>query len=216
MNKDIVTLPQHISIPENAAYCRHNKFLEYDFYDKYGNILLEYIDKHNDNYDSPNIYYKYEYNADGTVASKTQEYALGISTILYTYNPDKTILTEKEQDWNYYIKYEYDKYGNVVREYNVDERYDECTLEIEYENIYENGKLILQREKETNMLSMEKSYEYDENGNVSREIIKSQYMNELVTDTKFTYYSDGRIKSKNIHYPDNIDVYSEYVYISLI
>ncbi len=187
---DDYEFPDDITIPSGAYYCRSSNDGEYTFYDEFDNVIQVYYD---DYYES----HKYEYNENGTIAVDIYSDPLTSETYLYTYNPDKTLLKMQTKGDDTYTLYEYDEHGQVIHDYIMRESDNICMVATDYKNVYENGNLILHKEIGNSQLSTETAYEYDNDGNITREIYKSNYLGEIITDSSYTYYEDGKIKSEN-------------------
>lgn len=204
---DDYEFPDDVTIPSNACYCRCSSDGEYVFYDEFDNVIQvnndDYLEKH-----------EYQYNEDGTIAVEVYNDVFISDTYVYTYNPDKTLLKMQTIGDDTYTLYEYDEYGQVIHHYLMSESDNRCMVATDYENVYENGNLILHKEKGNSQLGTETTYEYDNDGNITREIYKSNYLGEIITDSSYTYYEDGKIKSEIINYVyDDIQVFCEYEYI---
>lgn len=199
--------PDDITIPSNACYCRSSNYGEYTFYDDFDNIIQVYYDDYYESHD-------YEYNEDGTIAVEIYNDPLKSETYLYTYNPDKTLLKFQIKDDYTYTLYKYDECGQIIHEYIMNESDNSCMVATDYENVYENGNLILHKDKGNDPTSTATTYEYDSKGNITREIYESNYLGEIISDSLYTYYEDGKIKSENTNYVyDGIPVLYEYEYI---
>lgn len=204
---DNYEFPDGITIPSNACYCRSDNYGEYTFYDKLDNVIQVYND---DYYES----HKYEYNEDGTIAVEIYSDPMTSDTYFYTYNPDKTLLKMQTEGDDTYTLYEYDEHGQVIHDYIMNESDNRCMVATDYENVYENGNLVLHKDKSNGLLATETTYEYDNDGNITREVYKSNYLGKILTDTSYTYYEDGKIKSENRNYvSEGIPVFFEYEYI---
>ena len=204
---DNYEFPDGITIPSNAYYCRSSNYGEYTFYDKFDNVIQVYDD---DYYES----HEYEYNENGTIAVDNYNDPMTSETYLYTYNPDKTLLKIQTKGDDSYTLYEYDEHGQVIHDYIMSESDNRCMVATDYENVYENGNLVIHKDKGNGPLATETTYEYDNDGNITREINKSNYLGEILNDSSYTYYADGKIKSENINYvSDGISVLYEYEYI---
>lgn len=216
------TLPAELEIPENAAYCQITHYPvdeaygfqiddAYVFYDEHDNEILSL----NGTDENSRVVKTYEYNADGTIAvEKTEDYFEKV-VLKYTYNDDQTVkqcFMQTDGVDEGYLGYEYDKYGQKKKEFFIDTR-GVCMYTISYKNEYDSeGRLTRQKDKSLDALACDIQYEYDENGNVSRETTKSVLLNQVIEDSRYTYDANGRKRTEETHTGD-VTVYSEFLYV---
>lgn len=209
-----VTLPEELSIPENAAYCQieHSVGADaYYFYDEHDNEILYILGTDDDS----RITTTYQYNDDGTAASETVKDYFGKNKCEYTYNKDKTVhqcTMRVDGELDGYIVYAYDKYGQVKKEDYLDPR-GGYMFSITYKNKYDDaGRLISQRSKGNGVMNTEMLYEYDENGNVIHETTRSVILDTVVIDYIYTYDAYGRKRTQEYSGGD-VTIHSEFEYL---
>lgn len=183
------------NLTEKTTYSAGDVLYEkYNYeYDNDGNMTKETC------YDWEGMVWWKEYNKyiDGRLAEDTKHYSFGFSEVSEYIFDDKGRIKEKitTNDDEQWIRsgYEYDEDGNMVKEtITISDDADGKlwgTYEYEYDADGNKTKMIMSLYESNGVYNTECTYEYDENGNLAKEI---------------SYDNAGNIKSE-----------MEYVYILL-
>lgn len=196
-------LPGDLVIPEHAAYCKTEFCPEmeafgldstsYWFYDAHGNEIVAISYSNGKPEEESRTVTEYEYNEDGTIAVETVNDPFWETVYRYTYNEDGTIdkyFTREDGDDKGYNLYEYNKFGDVKKEYHIED--DVIYWETVYRNQYDDEGRLVKQTRGGGYLGMETEYFYDAKDRVIREIVRSTYLDEQLYDTVYGYDEAGR------------------------
>ena len=170
-------------VPENAAYkiitmsyylYSDNTSRTVSFYDCYDNVILKLVQTNSKSGEASKTEYKYEYNADGTAASKEYKSMTGDIREEYEYSNGLVIRETKYLNGEWYgtLTHTLNEYGQPIT--------------TEYEYASEGGFSGVS----------EFEYEYDENGRVIRQETESK-STEYYSSTSYTYDDKGNLKSED-------------------
>jgi hypothetical protein len=218
------TIPESWKFPKEAVSCQIALMPgsdSYVFYDEHGNeILMCYPDSNEPEISAKNtIWTHYTYNDDGTYLYRSTQ-GMEKTKERYVYNDDHTVkqcYTYQDGREDGYIGYTYDKHGQPTSEYYV--RLDDrvCMYEIKYKNTYDDeGRLICKKTKGFDIMAMDRFYEYDDDGNVIHETMWSPYLQEIVSESRYTYDDQGRKIAEESYSGDGgITMGIRYAYVDL-
>ena len=115
------------------------------------------------------------------------------------------------------IGYTYDKNRQTTSEYYV--RLDDRVrmYEIRYKNTYDElGRLICKQIKGFDIMAMDRFYEYDDKGNLIHETIWSPYLQEIISENRYSYDEQGRKIAEESYSGDGgITMGIRYAYVDL-
>lgn len=206
-------------VPENAAYKKitmryhlysDNTSRTISFYDCYDNVILKLFQTSSKSGEASKTKYKYEYNADGTTASKEYKSMTGDVREEYEYSNGLVIreIQYLNGEWYGTLTHTLNEYGQPITteyEYASEGGFSGVSdFEYEYD---ENGRVI---RKDTESKSTEyyssTSYTYDEKGNLKSE-------DNGVKKKIYTYDSENRLIKLEGYDNGSLSWYEEYEYI---
>lgn len=206
-------------VPENAAYkiitmsyylYSDNTSRTVSFYDCYDNVILKLVQTNSKSGEASKTEYKYEYNADGTAASKEYKSMTGDIREEYEYSNGLVIRETKYLNGEWYgtLTHTLNEYGHpITTEYEyASEGGFSGVSEFEYE-YDENGRVIRQEtESKSTEYYSSTSYTYDEKGNLKSE-------DNGVKKKIYTYDSENRLIKLEGCDNGSLSWYEEYEYI---
>ena len=167
--------------------------------------LIQY-DEYHDGYTTKE---EYERDENGNTIKSVHYDSDGNITKIYEYEYDemgreiKCVRYDDDETVAYWHEYEYDKSGNEIRSrsYNSTGNFEYCTVERKYD---ENGRKIYYCHKDNDIITEKQENEYDEDGNIIREI-RTSYdsdtgQKQSQTIDEYTYDDNGnRVGYANYH-----------------
>ncbi len=176
----------NLLIREDTYYTSGNHWWEVYEYDTCGNntAYLVYRNDHDGIYHG----YYYEYDANGQVIRETQMFESGVSAIyeyVYTYDEEGRIIKSRINNSTILDEYVYNEKGLLSQESVV---FYDGTVGITKYQYDDDDRLIFSSYKYDGEISSDHSYEYDNDGNVLKEVInlydsgRTTYINNTYSD----------------------------------